>query len=160
MRSTIKVIRSAFAPKSIRKRRKEWAENHRCTIDHRCVNDLSTTATETFNNCAGNSHCQYQTATGKVAKQIDWWSGWLTLVTNEMQRARQRDVINVVPCRMGQRPVLSPACHTAVNHPWITFTYNIRSDTETLAYTWSKWINECISLVGEVKQSRDICWAL
>jgi hypothetical protein len=116
MRAGVEVVRAALV-------RRETGSDHavECrhqrggTVDHRRVDDLSPARALRLKYAADDPESQIKGTAGEVADQVQGRGRRLAAPPESVQRADQRDVVDVVPRRVRQRPVLPPAGHPAVD---------------------------------------------
>ena len=71
------------------------------------------------------------------------------------QRSGQRDVVDVVPCRVGVHAGLPPTGHPPVDQPGIPLEAHIGPDAETLHDTRAETLDQAVSGFDEIEQRGD-----
>src|SRR5205814_1756595 len=66
-----------------------------------------------------------------------------------MQRARQRDVIDIVPCARSERALLSPTRHAPIDELRIARQQHVRPESESLHHAWTKAFDHGVRFVRE-----------
>jgi hypothetical protein len=66
-----------------------------------------------------------------------------------VQRAGQRDVVDVVPGGLGERPVLAPAGHPAVDQPRVAGQADVRAEAQPLHHPGAEALDEGVGAVGQ-----------
>src|SRR5579885_2743120 len=73
-----------------------------------------------------------------------------------MQHARERDEVDVMPCRMGEGPGLPPPCNPAVDELRIIGKQHLRPQAEPLHHSGSVPLDQPIRGLAKVARS---CYA-
>ena len=68
-----------------------------------------------------------------------------------VQRAGERDVVDVVSGRLRERPVLSPAGHAAVDEPRVSLQANLRTEPETLHDAGAEAFDQRVGVLDDAK---------
>ena len=77
-----------------------------------------------------------------------------------MQRAGQRNVIDVVTGGFGERAGLAPARHAAVHEARVAHHAGLRADAEPLGDTGTEAFDEHVGVFGKAKDDFDAALAL
>src|SRR5207253_6975252 len=94
--------------------------HQRCrAIDHRRIDHLPFAGAPRLHKATRNSERQIKSTAAEIADEIERWYRFSTLLTNGVQCSGKRNVIDVVPGRMRERPRLSPPRHPSINKPRI-----------------------------------------
>jgi hypothetical protein len=133
----------------------EHAHQRRRTIDHGSIDDLTFARRRALDECRGDAKREKHAASAKVAHQIQRWRRLFTLATNRLERASQRDVIDVVTRGVGHRPFLAPTRHASVDEPRIPFETNFGTEAEALHDTRPKSFDDHIGLLDESQHDLD-----
>jgi len=75
-------------------------------------------------------------------------------------RARERDVVDVVPRRVGHRARLAPARHPAVDEPRVAGQARVRADAEPLGDAGPEPLEERVGRLDKAEQRLDALRAL
>ncbi len=67
-----------------------------------------------------------------------------------MKRARDGDVVDVVARRRGQRPVLAPAGHAAVDEARVVGQQRVGAEAETLHHAGTKALDQAVGGAGQI----------
>src|SRR4029077_17313605 len=94
-------------------------------------------------------------AAAEIADQVQGRYRRTIGLADRRQHTGQRDVVDVVPGDMGDRPVLTPAGHPAVDQPRVTLEADVRAEAEALHDSRAKPLDQRISLVDEAQRRLD-----
>ncbi len=118
-------------------------------VDHRRVDDLTEAGRLRLEQRAHHAESEQHSAAAEVADQIERRDRCLTLPTDRVQRAGERNVVDVVAGAAGIGAVLAPAGHPPVDEPGIASEADIGADTEPLGHAWTVTLDEGVRGVGE-----------
>ena len=91
----------------------------------------------------------------EIAYQVERWYRFVTGQANRMERARERDVVEIMACGLRQRPILPPARHAAIDETPVSLQTNIRSDAGALHDARAESFNQDIRIFKQSKQNFD-----
>ena len=132
--------------------RPEHAHQHRRTIDHRRINDLTLARTLGFEQRAHHAVGEQHSPATKVAHHVERWCRRFTGATEMRECAGERDVVDVVPGRVRVWALLAPAGHASEHQPWVAREALTRANTETLHDARSKAFDDGISALDELQE--------
>ena len=115
-RGTVERILAALvAPHALRAQAVHEGHQRGRAVDHGGVDDLALPRAHRLDEGAEHSERKQHPAAGEIPDQVERNGRRLAFAADRVQRARERDVVEIVPRRVGQRPVLAPARHPAVD---------------------------------------------
>ena len=94
---------------------------------------------------------QVRRPTTEVADEVGREVGALRVLAHHVQRAGDRDVVHVVTGRLGQRPVLPPAGHPAVDDPLVDLPAVLGPEPEPLGHTGAHALHHDVGLGDQVE---------
>ncbi len=122
-------------------------------VDHRRVHDLALAGGLTLDEGGQDAeHEEHRTAT-EVADHVQRRHRALTLAADGVQDAGQRDVVDVVAGRVGERALLAPAGHAAVDDARVALEDHIRPEAEPFGDAGTEALDED---VGALEQGQDL----
>ncbi len=98
---------------------------------------------------------QHHAAAAKIGDEIQWRNRLAAAFADQVQRAGEREVIDVVPRRMRERSGLAPARHAPVDELRIARETDVRPHAETLGDAGPEAFDQRIRAVDEPQQRRD-----
>lgn len=128
----------------------------RGAVDHRGVHDLPAPGDGTLHEGGQHPEGEQQPAAAEVAEQVRRGKRGSPALTDRVQCARERDVVDVVPRGLGQRAVLAPAGHPAVDQAGVALQAGVRAEPEPLHDAGPEALDEHVGAVGE-SQHRVAC---
>ena len=127
----------------------------RGAVHHRGIDGLSLTGFPRLVQSRDDPEREVQRAATEVSNEIVRRSGRRAAPADCVQGARQRDVVQVVSGRPGERSVLSPSGHPAVDHPRIPGRTILRTEAETFGDAGPEPLDERVGAVDEAKHGLD-----
>ena len=104
---------------------------------------------------AGDPERQQHPAAGEVAQHVDRRRWLLAGATQRLERAGERDVVDVVPGGVRHRPVLAPAGQAAVHEPRVAGGALVGADAEALGDARPEHFEEHVGLLDQPQQRLD-----
>ena len=111
-------------------------------VDHRhqmrravrdgCVDDLPAPARLRLEKSRQHPDHEIERTAREVAEEVHGRRRRLALATDRGERARERDVIEIVPRRLGERPRLAEPGHAAVDEARVPLERDVRPEAEPL----------------------------
>src|SRR5581483_12326644 len=93
--------------------------------------------------------------TAEVADEVDRGCRLATGAAEVRERARERDVVDVVTRRVGHGTVLAPPGHAPVDEPGVAREAHVGAETETLHHTGPEALGQRVGLPDETEQGLD-----
>ncbi len=105
--------------------------HQRCrAVDHRRVDDLAPARALRLENGADHAEGQVQRAAAEIADQVQRRGRRLAVAAKGMHRAGERDVVEIVPGGLCERPLLAPAGDPAIDEAGIAREAILGAETE------------------------------
>ncbi len=115
-------------------------------VCHRRVDHLSLAGSLGFEQCADDAEGQQHPAPGEVAEEVQG-NGWRTVgISERVQGAGQRDVVEVVSGSLCKRSLLAPAGHSPVDQGRVECEAFVGPETEPLHDSRSVALDETVSV--------------
>ena len=124
-------------------------------LDHRAVDDLALAGRAGADDAGQHAHREIQRAAAEIADQVQRRHRRPARRADRIQRARQRDVVDVVPGGMRDRPVLAPAGHPAVDQLRVAREADIGGEAEPLHDPRPKPLDQRVGPVDQPQHRRD-----
>src|SRR5882762_9559942 len=100
------------------------------TVGHCRVDDLPFAARARMNDAGEQADNQEQGAAAVIRGEIERWNGFI-LGADGMQRAAERQIVDVMSGISGVRTGLAPAGHAAIKDARIALEYHVRTEAES-----------------------------
>ena len=126
----------------------------RGAFDHRGIDHLTLAGATGLEQTAHHPVRQEHAPTTEVADEVQRRNGCLAAATDRLERAGQRDVVDVVAGRVGVRAVLSPTGHPAVDELRIARQTLVRSEAESLGDPRAERFEQPVRLLHQVEHER------
>ena len=107
-------------------------------IDHRRVDDLAASRPAGLEHRRHHPEREIERAAAEIADQVKRRNRRAAGRADRVQRAAQRDVVGVVARGAGERAVLAPPGHAAIDQLRVAFETSLRPDAEPLGDTGAK----------------------
>src|SRR5690606_31119928 len=121
-------------------------------IDHRGIHYLTFARTLGFERGADDTERQQHAAAAEIADEVDRRHRLLAFDADGVQRAGQRDVVDVVTGGFRHRTVLTPAGHAAIDQFRIALEADIRTKAETFGDAGTIAFVDHVGLVDQFQQ--------
>ena len=152
MRAGIQQVDAAFVtPAHGRAKPPDHAHQQRRSIGHRAVDDLAMAGRARTQQARHHPERQQHAPAAEIADQVDRRSRFLAGAAAGVQCAGQRDVIDVVPGGLGQRPVLAPPGHPAVDQPRVVREQDIGAQAVAFHHARAKALDQPIGSADEFR---------
>ncbi len=116
VRAAVEQVRAALiGPEPHRAEADEDAHLHRRAVHHRGVDHLAAARGPALDQRGEDAEREEQPAPAEVADEVEGRDRWPACHADVREHAGERDVVDVVPGVVGERPVLSPSGHAAVH---------------------------------------------
>jgi hypothetical protein len=131
------------------------AEHHghqgRRAVNHRRVHHLPAPGAMALKQCGEDADRQQHPAATEVADKVEW--GWRRLAGPPRlpEHPADRDVVEVVPRRLRERPLLPVSGHPAVDQAAVSLEARIRSESEPLGDPRTKALQQDVGTRDEVQ---------
>jgi hypothetical protein len=133
MRAGIEVVHAALVGRQPRgDHAVERRQQRRRTVDHSGVDDLAPARPTRFEDAADEPESEIQRAAGEIADQVQGRGRRPAAAAKGMKRADERDVVDVVPGGLRERPLLAPAGDAAVDEAGVARQAILRAKAEPL----------------------------
>ncbi|MNN08828.1 hypothetical protein D3C81_1216940 [compost metagenome] len=126
-----------------------YRQQRRHAIDNCRVDDLPLAGGTRLQDGAHDAKCGIDRAAGIVADDIERYGRRLALTPDRIEQSGDRDVVDIVPGRLGQRAILAPAGQPAVHQSRIAREACIRPQSEPLGDTGAESLDQCVRLVDQ-----------
>ena len=123
----------------------------RGAVDDRGVHDLSLSGHAGLEQCGQQADDQVRRPAAEVTDQVGRELRPVRGLAHPEQRAGDRDVVHVVAGRLGQRAVLSPAGHPAVDQPRVDRVALLGADPEPLGHAGSHPLDQQVGALGQLE---------
>ncbi len=123
----------------------EHAHQDRGPIHHRRIDHLTLARLLCLQHGANKSVGEHHAAAAEVTYQIEGRNRLATLLTNTVQGAYQRNVIDVMTRGLCHRALLAPASHAAVNKLLVPSHAVVRTETQSFSHTRPEALKDRIS---------------
>ncbi len=128
VRTGVEHVGAAFlAPPARLLRRVEDRHQRGGTVDHGGVDDLPLARPHALEQRADHAEREQQTAATEIAHEIQRRRRRLAAPADRIERARERDVVDVVTGGLRERPRLPEAGHAAVDEPRVPIEADVRA---------------------------------
>ena len=87
----------------------------------------------------------------KSPTRLSGGTGRLARAADRLERAGQRDVVDVVAGGVGVRAVLAPAGHAAVDEPRVAGEADVGAEAEALGHAGPEALDERVGLLDELR---------
>src|SRR5213079_1819118 len=111
------------------------------------VDDLAAAGTLRFEQGREHAHDEIQRSAPEISEQIERWNGPAPAFADRVQRAAERDVVDIVSRGMRERPGLAPARHAPVHQPRIAAQRYIGTELEALHHAGPKALDERVGSI-------------
>ena len=132
----------------------------RRAIGHGRINHLPLARLAAFIQGSHHAKGQHHAAATKVANEIQGRCGLPVRLTDAMQHARERDVIDVVTRSVGHGSILAPPSHAAINQCRISGQTHIGAQPQTLGYAGTKPLKQDIGAFHQFQHGLHTRFAL
>ena len=149
------MVRPPLTPEAARPRAVERREHERGTVDHRRVDDLPSAGASALDQRARDPEREQHPAAGEVAEHVDRRRRLLAGAAQRLERARQRDVVDVVAGGLRVRPVLTPAGQPPVHELRVAGARDVGPDAEPLGDAGPEHLEEGVGLLHQPQQRLD-----
>ena len=150
-RAAVEQIRTAaLLPLSAGEQREEDRQQARGAVAHGAIDHLPAAGSLRLDQRGEHADHEIERTAAVVADEVERRNG-LFLGPDRAQRARECDVIDVVPGRLGERPGLAPARHPAVDEARVARQHRIGAKPQALHDTRPKTFDQ---RVGGIEQLR------
>src|SRR5665213_4434980 len=90
-----------------------------------------------------------------ISDEVEWRNGLLPSISHRMQRARKRDVVDVVSSGIGERTGLSPTRHTAIDQLRIALQADVRAETKPFHNAGTEPFDQRVRVFDQLQRSLD-----
>lgn len=129
-------------------------------VGHGGVDDLALAGAGRADQGGGDAQGKQHSAATHVAEEIQRDGRVLVGGAERAQRTCHGDVVDVVTGSLGQRPVLTPAGHPAVDQLGITGQARLRAEAQALGDTGAEALDERVGAVDDGEDGLDARWVL
>src|SRR5262249_39151862 len=77
-----------------------------------------------------------------------------------MEGSRQGDVVDIVPGRVGERPVLAPASHPSIHEPRVSGEEGLRTQSQALHHTGAESLDQRVGPLNQFERDLSAFLAL
>ena len=144
-----------FTPQAHRDERVDHRHQHRGAVDHGRVDDLPLPRPPRLDERARHTEREEHAPATEVADHVQWRHGALALAGEAVQRAGQRDVVDVVARGLRQRPVLAPARHAPEDESGVAGEALVGPEAQAFHDPRPEPFDERVGLLDESKHSGD-----
>ena len=99
-----------------------------------------------------NAESEQHAAAAEVTNQVERRERRLALAADRSERARDRNVVDVVPRHLGHRAGLAPTRHAAVDDCGVSLETDVGSEAQPLGHTRSEALDQGVGLLDEFEQ--------
>ena len=157
VRAAVGRVRPALVDPGAGRGAAEHACYQRCrAVDHRGIDDLPLAGFFRLEQTADQAKGEIERAATEIADEIERRNRHAIARANRMQRADQRDVVDVVTGGLRQRPLLPPAGHAAVHELWIGLEAFVRPEAKALHHAGPEAFDQCISFRHQLPGDLDV----
>ena len=149
------MVRAPLAPEAAGPRPVERGEHERGALDHRRVDDLPRAGASTLEQRARDPEREQHPAAGEVAEHVDRRRRLLPGAAQRLERARQRDVVDVVAGGLRVRPVLTPAGQPPVHELRVAGERDVGPDAQPFRHAGPEHLEEGVGLLQQPQQCLD-----
>src|SRR6185503_1274153 len=89
-----------------------------------------------------HAESEQHAATAEIADQVERRNRLAARRTDQVQGARERDVVDVVAGRGRERTVLTPTCHPTVHELWIALQTRLGPETQAFEHAGAETLDE------------------
>ena len=94
-------------------------------------------------------------AAAEIADQVERRNGFVARMPHAVQRAGERDVVDVVARRLRERARLPPARHAAVDEFRIALEANVGPETQTFHHAGTETFDQRIGFLDQLQRGFD-----
>ncbi|MNE31618.1 hypothetical protein D3C80_1251950 [compost metagenome] len=124
-------------------------------IDDRRINDLAFAGIARVHDAGEQTYGQVERTTAHVAHQTGRRNRCLAWLAGVPQRTSQCDVIHVMPGGLGQRTILAPTGHAAVDQARVARQANIRSEAQALHHAGTHAFDQGVTAFYQAQYGLD-----
>ena len=130
------------------------AQQQRRAVDHRGVDHLALARLLRLEQAAHHAEGQQHAAAAEIADQVERRDR-LVLAADGMQRAGERDVVDVVAGRLGERAFLAPAGHAAIDQLGIAREADVGPEAQPLGDAGAERLGHAVGLLDQAQHDLD-----
>ena len=135
--------------------RMDHRHQHCGTVDHRRIDHLTRARPGRLQQCARHAEREEHAPATEIANHVQRRHGALAFAGEAVQRAGERDVVDVVPRGLRQRPVLAPARHAPEDETGVAREALVGTQAETLHHAGPEALDERVGLLDEPEHGGD-----
>ncbi len=155
MRAGIEQVDPALvAPLAVGEESIGHRREHGRTIGHRAIDHLALAGAARREDAGDHAERHEHAAAAEIAHRIDRWGRLLGRAAIAVQRARKRDIVEVMPGIRCIGPGLAPAGHPAVNELRIVGEQHVGAEPQSLHHAGTEALDQAIGGADEVAHLR------
>ena len=144
-----KILSAAIAPEPAREEPVDPRELERRPVRHRCVDHLAPARRPRVEDAGADAEGEHHPAATHVADQVERHDRIPVGRPDRSERPGESDVVDVVARLPGERAVLPPPRHAAVDEPRVAREARVRPEPEPLCDARSKPLDERVRPIDE-----------
>ena len=148
------VALALVAPQACARHAVDPAEQQRRAVDHGGIDHLALAGALRLEQAADHAEGQQHAAAAEITHEVERRHG-LVLAADRMQRAGQRDVVDVVAGRLGERAFLAPAGHAAVDELRIAREADVGTEAQTFRDAGAERLGHAVGLFDQAQHHLD-----
>src|SRR5439155_18844279 len=151
-RAAVEEIAAAtVAPRAVRERRVDERGERRHPVDDCAVDDLTAPGSLGLEERCEHPDHEIHRAAAEIAEQIERRYRRTAAFADSVQRAREGDVVDVVPGCMRKRSGLPPSGHAPVDEAWITLERRFRTKPEALHHAGAEAFDQRVGVLDQAE---------
>ena len=125
------------------------------SVDHGGVDHLALPRSPSLDDATHQPEGEQHAASPEIADQVEGRHRRLSPTTHRLERAGQRDVVDVMAGALGVRTVLAPPRHAPVHEPRISSQTLVGADPQPLGHPRSESLQQRIGSVDQLQHGLD-----
>ena len=138
------ICAATIAPQATSAPAMDLRRQHRCAVDHCRVDHLPPARLLPFDQRGENAADEHHRPAAEIADEIDWRRRWQRRVAYRVERARHRDIVDVMTRAARQRAVLAPARHAPDDQTGVGLLQHLRRIPQPLEHARAKPLDQDI----------------
>ena len=143
----VEQVGAALAPAAERVEAVDEGHQQRRTVDHRGVDHLALARRRALDQRRHDAEREQHAAAAEVADEVERRQRRLALAADVRERARERDVVDVVAGGLRHRAALAEARHAAVDEARILREADVGAEPEPLHHAGTEALGEHVRLL-------------